>query len=392
MSKKSYILFDGGHRNSSKNKLSFYAEGSSPNILRGILDFINEKKNNLEEVNICLCLFNNFILANELLKLTRQKIKVNIISIPLSGYDTKESSNEGFNSYFTNKPLFYVGDSRSKYDFAQRVYNNFSSESNTNKFLKFSVFEHIYVRSLNAKKFSKGNIPFSLNSKNIYLKMKNGSSYSILISSDLALRERKKEELCLFLENNEEDKVNNELFFKELYGLSTPLEKLDDSREYFDYTDNFAYQAKKTPLDHNHLRTFFTAPFLYDSNKKIEQRIIEKISNAKERVIICTQHLNTFDGSLKTALGKSKTGLRIKILTQTYCDSTLKTVINKNKLPESYVSINGESYKVRTPENSKSFMDFIKRLKRDVQCKYYFNPNVNLNFMVVDNDVDNIYR
>lgn len=385
MSSTDRIVFDGHHKNPSKNKFDFYAEGSSPNISDEIIDFIEKNEDEIEEINICLYLFNNFILAAKLLKLTRKNIKVNIFSIPLEGYDTK-GSNGVFNSYHKNKHLFYVGDSRSKYDFAERIYANFKGESKTNKFLDFYVFDHIYVRSQYVKKFSRGNMPYSLHTKNIFIKMKDGTSHCILTSSNLALRDVQKEELCLFINNSEQDKINNEAFFNKMIEHSTPLKKYDNTNKNRTYTDDFYSYAVEDPIKKNNEGVFFSSPFIKDSNKNIEEEIISRISNAKKRVIICSQHINTFDGSLRDALQKNNSGIKIRILSQTYCDETLK-IMETDKYPESYVLVNNKWEKVRKPQNPQSFIDFVRRVKRDVRCRYYFNPDIHLKFIVIDDDV-----
>ncbi|PMO60341.1 hypothetical protein BCT06_12655 [Vibrio breoganii] len=385
MNSDNYILFDGAHKNPSKNKFDFYAEGSSPNILDEIINFIDENKNELEEVNVCFYLFNNFILASKLLTLTRDKIKVNVFGIPLEGYDTKGSKGT-FNSYYQNKPLFYVGNSQSKYDFAERIYDNFRGEVTTNRFLDFYVFDHIYVRSPYVKRFSRGSMPFSLHTKNMFFKMKDGTSYSILTSSNLALRDLQKEELCIFIKNTEKDKVSNEDFFSNMVRFSTRLSDYDNEKEIQNYKDDISLKAIEDPIKKSKEGLFFSSPFIKNSNKNIGEEIISRISNAKERVLICSQHLNTFDGSLRDALLKKDSALKVRILTQTYCDETLK-VMGKGTYPDSCVLVNNKWEKVRKPQNPQSFIDFIKRIKRDVRCRYYFNPDIHLKFIVIDNDV-----
>lgn len=390
MNTSTHLIFDGLHRNQTKDSYAFYGEGCSPTILDKMIKFFDKHVDEIEEITVSCYLFNNLILANELRKLANNGARVNVVSIPLEGYDLKETNNNRFHSYFNNSTCIPVKNSSSKADFAQRIYQHCQVSNGVN----LHIFDHVYLRSERVKEFSRGRVPFSLHIKSLLIKMRDGISYSVLTSSNLALRDLMKEELCLIVKNSQADYAYSQYFYQQLIENSKHISDMNLSTE----TDYSHYIEPRTPVNQQALNSvsssanddrnvFFTAPFLPNSNQQIEAKIRQKIATAKRRVIICAQHINTFDAELKQAMSASDGNLNIQILSQTYVDETLRDESNGGRFPKYTVQVSGRSVPTRVPSNKKSFLDFVGQLKGKLRCQYYYNPDIHLKFIVVDDDV-----
>lgn len=154
MIQETTLVFDGPHRGEYGN-FDFYSSGGSPYLLEYILNFIEEKKFELKEVSIALYLFNNKILFEKLKSLSDMGVVINIISIPLEGYDVKNAKK------IINSQRLVEYKNVSKLDLAKEVYDK---ASNTNENFHFYFYDHVYLRSNRAKSFSRGKAPLKWHS------------------------------------------------------------------------------------------------------------------------------------------------------------------------------------------------------------------------------------
>src|SRR5690606_15000704 len=126
-------------------------------------------------------------------RIAQKSIKVNVITIPLEGYDNKSAQK------LTDIDTNVIGQSQyTKYSLAEEIFKDYYFNNYANYNIYF--FNHIYVRSRYIKQFSKGDFPYSLHIKNGYIKKKDGY-ISLLSSSNLAVRDKVKYESLLIIED-----------------------------------------------------------------------------------------------------------------------------------------------------------------------------------------------
>ena len=167
------VFFDGP--NNYKNKFDFYEQGGSPLLLEKFIEILEEQKNEIIEINISWYLFNNKFLHNYLKNISKNGVVVNVITIPLEGYDN--SKPQILEDFFTGKKR---RERVTKYSLARKIFGEmYKSIEYPNYNIYF--FPHLYVRSEYVNKFSRGSLPYSLHSKSAYIKKKTG--YAILLSS-----------------------------------------------------------------------------------------------------------------------------------------------------------------------------------------------------------------
>ena len=65
----------------------FYSQGCSPKILTEFLNYLESNKNSIESTYGSVYLFNNSLPHNKFKELSSIGIQINIISIPMEGYD-----------------------------------------------------------------------------------------------------------------------------------------------------------------------------------------------------------------------------------------------------------------------------------------------------------------
>jgi len=358
-----------------EGKYNFFSEGSSPTLVQNLIDLIENNKGEIQEINLCWYLFNNLKLHNYLKEVSKE-IVVNIITIPLEGYDNsnpKKLKNLKDGSYTTHP--------YTKYDLAKRIFSEvYFSENLPNYNIYF--FSHIYVRSPYVKKFSRGQLPYSLHIKAGYIK-KNNKGIMLLSSSNLAVRDLVKYESMLIIEDEPEYQKSFETFFMDIIKNSIPIKKFTESNNI--NRDPFSFQ--KAPINKN---SFFTAPFYFDSPHLLENELIEIILSAKDRIIICAQHLAAYNyefnsvfhssiakneirkGVLGCMLEMANKGVEITCLSQTFSPPDAF----KDKFAQ---------YDFRAPANPKNFQAFYTELAKYSDVKYFVNENIHSKFIIVDN-------
>lgn len=360
------------------NKFDFHELGGSPQLLKNFIATIEKHKNDIEEINLCWYLFNNKHLHNYLKKLSLQGIKVNVVTIPLEGYDHR------------NPKQLTLADSRekttksyTKYDLAKEI---FKEAYRSNDFPNYRIFffPHLYVRSPRVKKFSRGNLPYSLHLKAAYIRKKNGKGFLLcLSSSNLAVRDLVKYESMLMIEDEPQYEQNAQSFFKHLIDNSFCIKnyhsRFNTNRNAYDFLPSF-----------NNENSFFTAPFYFDSANKLEKTLVQILLNAQKKIVVCAQHLAAFDytfnatyhsqknsnerrqGILGMVIQKAKEGIEVQCLSQTFAPPNDHQTQFQNK-------------RFRRPANTRNFQAFYLALSScGGRVQYFVNENLHSKFIIVD--------
>lgn len=264
-----------------RKKLCFYEQGGSPLLLEKLIETIESEKENILEVNMSWYLYNNRFLHNYLKTLSERGIKVNVITMPLEGYDN--SKPQLLEDLFTGKQR---KERVTKYGLAKEIFADIYHSAHTPNFNMY-FFAHLYVRSPYVNKFSRGALPYSLHVKSAYIKKKSGSMI-ILSSSNLALRDVVKHESMICIQDEAHYDSAFESFYKDLIRNSIHIKE---------YHKNFNISCNSfDPIEFkSSTSSFITAPFYTDSANILDHTLTQLILSAKERIIICAQHLAAFN-------------------------------------------------------------------------------------------------
>ncbi|WP_103070874.1 hypothetical protein [Aquimarina sediminis] len=358
------------------NKFDFYEQGGSPSLLKEFIETIEKQKNEIEEINISWYLYNNKHLHDYLKKLSEEGVLVNIVTIPLEGYDS--SKPQLLKDLATGKQQ---KEKVTKYSLAKEIFGEmYKSVEYPNFNLYF--FPHLYVRSKYINKFSRGALPYSLHVKSAYIKKKTG--YILLLSSsNLAVRDLVKYEsmICIQDETNYEDQFKS--FYNDLISNSINIKDYDKSYNTscntFDFID---YKSTHS--------SFIIAPFYHNSANILGDSLSKQIVSAKERIIICGQHLAAFDyqfnathhstikknekrrGILGAIIDMANNGLSVTCLSQTFSPTA-----NEEK--------RFENIKFRRPANTSNFQQFYAQFALTKNSEYFVNENLHSKFIIIDN-------
>ena len=343
----------------------FYQWGSSVELLKKFFDFLDREADNISEIYLSMRLYNNGVLHEKMKAFANRGIKVTVISIPLEGYDNnypKKIYEYGTNETYCHNVTIY--------SLAKEIYEDIERWNNENYILR--IFDHTYVRisSLRYKNsFSERMLPYSLFTKSIYIKYKDGKTVTGLTSSDLAVGYQPKDEIMLLVEDTLASRETSEMFFSNLLMHSV---RLSDWRNPH---PNYHYEME-TVDGGNVGMNYFTAPFIQDSPIKMEEKIRDIIFGAQERIYICAEHLSAFSyhalkgsrpGIFGAVFDKCRQGIKAKCLSQAYMDT------------------DGDSRGQRKPISVKDFTKLIKQVDQLETCNYSVNKYVHAKFIVVDN-------
>lgn len=365
------LFFDGPHTGKYNNKFDFYSQGNSPRLIEIITKFINSRISEIEHIYGAMYLFNNMHLFELLKKVSTFGAKVDIISIPIEGYD--DNKPQKIIDFFTKNTIHA---SKTKLDLAEDVYNEVLSSPLSN--FNLYVFPHMYLRSEYVNPFSRGNMPYSLHIKTFYIKMRDGSSYGISTSSNLAVRDLVKEEMMAIYENSVSEKNASEIFFSELIKQSYLLKN-------FDSTKDWANLKISKAVPHDKISNSFFAPFFVNSPTIMEDYIGKIIRRGRKRIYIVGQHVcsyqYSFNDNYTTSYNKvNRSGFLSEVL-----NKPIKMDIKI--LSQTFVDENGESIDCRAPANKQKFIEFFRAYKQNSVGEYYVNENIHLKFIVVDDYV-----
>lgn len=366
------ILFDGPDDYPHQNHYPY--EGSSPKFVKALKLYLGKYCHKIKSINLALYLFNNLELHHLFTELAKQGILINVVSIPLEGYDNS----------LPQRIIYHDGseafsEKQTKFSIATGIYESFQSKpENYNLFL----FSHTYVRSPWIKSFSRGKIPYSLHIKSLLIEFNSGEFMSGLLSSNLAIRDTIKHDTFVLRQVKNEEANSHQFFFNHLIENSFAL------NEYREQSVNINAKVtlKKPPC---YSSTYFMAPF-YGRSPEISEKIINDIlETAEKRIWIVAQHLSAYkyqiplcyktkintnaqmnkNGILHKALLKGKEGVEIKCISQTFSDNT----------------DNGKRF--RKPVNSYNFHKFIQAFKELPNSAYYINNSVHSKYIIVDDTV-----
>ena len=336
--------------------------GCSPKILQRIMKYFDDNINEIESICISLYLFNNEILFNKLNELAIHGIEVNVISIPLEGYD--DSKPKDIYEYETGELLYK---DKTKYELAKNIYDKIKNETMSK--LNLYVFPHIYVRSSKMNPFSRGRMPYSMHSKTFYVRMRGNKEAIGLTSSNLAVRDLVKNEVLVIGDGNsfaKEDYSAACQFYIDLIKSSKNIKEFDETHNYSNIME-----MKNVLLSSN---SYYIAPFYDDVQRTVRNRIKEIIDGAKKRIYICAEHICDYEtyeseeyGFLKNVIQKARNGIDIRCLSQTFVDE------------------NGDNHDQRKPANIRNYKIFMKEYIKYPSCKYAVNGNVHSKYIIVDN-------
>ena len=367
-------FFDGPHNYS--NRFDFYEQGGSPLLLKRIIEIIEKNKSEIEEINIGWYLYNNKYFHSFLKGISEEGVKVNVITIPLEGYDNNKPKR------LKNLDTGEIQNTKvTKYSLAREI---FSEMYKTAQHPNFSLyfFPHLYVRSEFVKKFSRGTLPYSLHLKSAYIKMKYGYII-VLSSSNMATRDLVKHESLICIQNEDHYEEGFKNFYNDLINNSIPIKEY--KREFNTSRNTFNFINFKSSSHY-----FIAAPFYYNSANDLDKSLSDYILKAKERVIICSQHLAAFsyrfkskyhskieedetrDGVLGSAIKMAKTGLKVTCLSQTFVPP-----------PGQESRFQGSDF--RKPANKGNFQRFFAELSLFDNAAYFVNENIHSKFIIIDN-------
>lgn len=345
--------FDSSEAKDYQSRNEYFYEGSSPKLLDHLINYIDSHILEIDAIYLVWYLYNNIKLHNYLKSLSKRGIKIVVISIPLEGYDKKYPSD----IYHADNTVFKA--TVTKHDMANEIYGE--TRKNLVNF-EFYEFPHTFVRSKWMKVFSRGDLPYSLHTKSIYIHHKNSIRSVILSSSNFALRDKVKEEnMIIFRSESETERKEFFPIFKFLKDIKLHIRPVQPS------VKNSEFDNKLDVIEGANSGTFnVMAPFYRDSPIIIKNKINNLIMNAKSRVYVMSQHLagSSNDSIVHSILKKGREGLDVRCLTQTSSDKRAG----------------------RQAMNSRAFKNFLDNyLSLGSNAKYYINNNVHSKYIIVDN-------
>ncbi|MED3871992.1 phospholipase D-like domain-containing protein [Priestia megaterium] len=285
----------------SNNKKNL--KGSSPLLT----DKLVEELQGANLIFISFFLFNNEFLLKELEKLSEKGCKINIYSLPLGGY-----SKTGDKVYDKD---FEQSFSPSKYDYAEKIYSRIEKIPN----IKLNICPHTYIWS--KQKYSRGDQPYSLHSKSIFARFSDDYYKCISSSCNFAVGDPPHSENLLVVENCANTKNMFSEYFYQLHKYSVSQNqynnnKSDDKDKGYSDVQYTIKESKDLPGQNQNC--YFTAPFIkYEgigSNHYVQMRIVDLLTQAKNKIYICSQHFSDFNSFDSESLSIVKEIRKIKVL------------------------------------------------------------------------------
>jgi len=356
------------------NRFGFYKQGGSPALLNQLMAAIDAHRQETEAVYLSWYLYNNRLLHDYLKRLSQEGVAVYVVTIPLEGYD--RSSPRQLTDLDTGK---VSAQKVTKYDLARELFAEIYRAKGFPNF-RFFVFPHQYVRSKYVKCFARGTLPYSLHLKSAYIKRKTG--YTLLLSSsNLAVRDLVKYESLVTIEDEPHYATPFQGFYQTLIGNSLSLRDYGAIR-------NAGQQRFEMVKPRQQQNCSISAPFYYNSAEQLETSLINLVRSARDRIIICAQHLAAFQYSINTdyhsggsqklgnrpgllgaVLEKARGGIPITCLSQTFCHQGTAAP---------------EGHRFRKPLNSKNFQRFYSALSSSRHAAYFVNEHLHSKFIIVD--------
>ncbi|VAW20875.1 hypothetical protein MNBD_BACTEROID01-1566 [hydrothermal vent metagenome] len=372
--RKAHLLFDGPEGYTENNRYPY--TGASPKFVGFLKEYLLKYSDVISFISIAIYLFNNFELHKLFRELAEKGVQINVVSIPLEGYDHSSPqaiTHSGGSLALNNK--------HTKYSLASIIYQDFMEKPLENYHLY--LFPHTYIRSPRIKPFSRGKMPYSLHTKSFFIEFKNGDMVSGLTSSNLAMRDLVKHDTFLLREVATGEGKSTKAFFSHLASASVPINDFRQNK-----TDAFNYPIRQQVCPATG-ESHFVAPFYINSAEKAEQIIIDLMQTAQQRICVMAQHISAFDYSVPLNFKTGgQTGVRVKR------KGMLHTLLEKGKqgvevvcISQTYVCSPGKGQDFRKPANQSNFINFIREFRKLPNPKYFVNDAIHSKYIIVDDKV-----
>ncbi len=372
------IFFDNINNYGSGNRYAFYVQGANPRILEKLREYVDARRSQLARIRVCSLLYNNEALCDYLISLAQSGIVVDVISIPLEGYDNSKA--KILLDYYTQ---ISGTTSFTKYALAKSVYDKMINTSKNCKDLNFYIFPHMFVRSSQVGNFARGKLPYSLHIKSLLFEYNNGSGAVALTSSNLACRDLTKDELLFTIEGNDEALESARAFYDDLIECSIPASDFDENGDWMHYD----IQIKD---NYNVGINTYLAPFYRNSPINASEKIKDLIRNATREIYISAEHLATesADDILGCVFNEKRNGVAVNCLSQVfYCDD-MGDFITNSKGEHTYYYFQSQAdnkrYEIRTPRHGTAFSNMTRYVDNDDNSSYCVNADVHAKYMVID--------
>lgn len=286
-----------------------YSSGSSIKLLN---DLVRELQGAVE-IKVSLFLYNNPHLHSFFEGISDQGTHITIYSLPLAGYSTQPVT-----VYYRNSERNI---SSSKHEYANKTYDRVKMKKNMN----MKIFPHTYLWS--KQKYSRGNDLYSLHNKSIMAIFPEDKVKCISSSCNFAFADPKHSENFIVVEDCPNTIAMFNTYFTLLDQNALPI---DNYETYSKSNYDCQYIVQPINVQDSFVCCYFTAPFIkyngIGSNNYVQQKIIELLHTAKNRIYVCAQHINDIDsyGTNKQSIvakivkmGSLNENLDIKVLKQT---------------------------------------------------------------------------
>jgi hypothetical protein len=282
---------------------------SNDQIYKDIISELTDRTDNISEVHLALYLFNNNLLYDNLLNIANGGTKVIVTSLPLMGYNKKK-----------------IGE-------AEKVYKRVIED----KKIELRIFPHMYKWS--GALYAEGGPSYSFHIKAGIISYKDGISKVFLTSGNLAPGDPTHSETAIFLKSPNDSPIirSFKLFISQIEDMAEPFKEYTNLIKSYppelQALFDFCFVGSVNSININPSEAanlFFTAPFMtyggMGSNHYARERIVDLISSAKRRLLLCAQHshdVSPFDGySGKTIINsvvatkKANPGIDVRMLKQ----------------------------------------------------------------------------
>lgn len=256
--------------------------GSNAELYQDIVSELKAKLHDIKEVHLTMDLFNNIHLYRELLNIAEKGARVVVTSLPLTGY-SERIINE-----------------------VRQVYNRVLEDEK----IELRIFPHMYIWY--GAMYAGGGASYSLHIKAGLIKYKDGTGKVFLTSGNLSLGDPTHSETAVFVEVPQDSShlQSFRMFFNEVEQRAKHFREFSKATQELspELQELFAFSfigstntLNVDPAQAQH--AFFTAPFITIANKGsnhyAREKLVDIILSAKQRVLICAQHvhdLHPFNG------------------------------------------------------------------------------------------------
>ncbi len=334
----------------AKSNATRAEEGSCPEL---IYDLFNELRG-ATEIHIAAYLFNNPIYYNFLSDQVDNGCRVQITSLPISGYNDKPVRVKGYADKVSGRQL------------AQETYNKIITKPN----MVLKIFPHLYVWY--GALYVGGGPSYSFHVKAVYAKFPKGHNKCILSSGNFMTTDPFHSDNIIVFEDMQNYEIPFKNFFADLEKHSVPYS--DFIKDFAQYEKQFLYSFVGNEIIVSQKQSencFFSAPFYFygtvGSNHYAGNKIIELIESAEKKIWICAQHFHdliSFDPSRETIVG----ALYKKFLSNPYIEILLLKQVPHSSLADK-----------RRAGIAETLFQFVMKVDQR------FNNLAHDKFMVIDN-------